>query len=73
MKEEITAEEKQQLRREFVALMRERFLRAGDTDFNYTPVDTDAALDDMRARARDDEDDYFDDEYDDEEEEEEEE
>ena len=72
MKEVIGAEEKAQLRREFEALMRERFLRAGDTDFNYKPIDNDYSLDDMRTRARDDEDDYFDGEdgYDDQREEE---
>ncbi|TDG44313.1 hypothetical protein AWZ03_009286 [Drosophila navojoa] len=51
--------ERELLRNEFMGLMKERFLSGQDTDFDYTAVDDNAQLDDLKQIERDEEDAYF--------------
>ncbi len=61
-RQQASEEEKEQLREEFFALMRERFLRGEDQDFEYRICDRDCTLDaHSRWKERDEEDAYFDD------------
>ncbi|KAF9429929.1 hypothetical protein BGZ94_008968 [Podila epigama] len=61
-------EDQEALRREFVLLMKQRFLDGLDTNFDYSTVDFDEDLDDLEQEAHDEEDRYFDseDEFDEE-------
>jgi len=51
--------ERELLRNEFMGLMKERFLSGQDTDFDYTAVDDNVLLDDLKQIERDEEDAYF--------------
>ncbi|EDW64799.1 coiled-coil domain-containing protein 97 [Drosophila virilis] len=51
--------ERELLRNEFMGLMKERFLSGQDKDFDYTAVDDNAQLDDLKQIERDEEDAYF--------------
>ncbi|KAH8376595.1 hypothetical protein KR093_000184, partial [Drosophila rubida] len=52
--------ERELLRNEFMGLMKERFLSGQDLDFDYSAVDDNAQLDDLKQLERDEEDAYFD-------------
>ncbi|KAL7741128.1 hypothetical protein ACLKA6_018156 [Drosophila palustris] len=52
--------ERELLRNEFMGLMKERFLSGQDKDFDYTTVDDNVLLDDLKQIERDEEDAYFD-------------
>ncbi|XP_034670305.1 coiled-coil domain-containing protein 97 [Drosophila subobscura] len=51
--------ERELLRNEFFSLMKERFLSGEDKDFDYTAVDDDPTLDDLKLIEQDEEDAYF--------------
>ncbi|XP_034474153.1 coiled-coil domain-containing protein 97 [Drosophila innubila] len=51
--------ERERLRNEFMGLMKERFLSGQDKDFDYTAVDDNVLLDDLKQIERDEEDAYF--------------
>lgn len=52
--------ERLRLRREFVEMMKERFLRGDDAEFfNYAVIDQDPDLDDLEAVGREAEEAYF--------------
>ncbi|XP_041449739.1 coiled-coil domain-containing protein 97 [Drosophila obscura] len=51
--------ERELLRNEFLSMMKERFLSGEDHDFDYTAVDDDATLDDLKLIEQDEEDAYF--------------
>ncbi|BFF95524.1 coiled-coil domain-containing protein 97 [Drosophila madeirensis] len=51
--------ERELLRNEFLSLMKERFLSGEDKDFDYTAVDDDPTLDDLKLIEQDEEDAYF--------------
>lgn len=55
------------LRNEFLSMMKERFLSGEDKDFDYTAVDDNAQLDDLKQIEQDEEDAYFEDSDDEEE------
>ncbi|KAH8263015.1 hypothetical protein KR044_003268, partial [Drosophila immigrans] len=59
--------ERELLRNEFMGLMKERFLSGQDKDFDYSAVDDNAQLDDLKQLERDEEDAYFEDSDDEEE------
>eukprot|EP00055_Hartaetosiga_balthica_P003252 m.7119 g.7119 ORF g.7119 m.7119 type:complete len:290 (+) comp2711_c0_seq1:142-1011(+) len=60
-KEEISTEEKEALKQEFLQLMKERFLRGDDTDFfDYSTVDSNPRYDDVAQMTQDAEDEWFD-------------
>ncbi|XP_034101379.1 coiled-coil domain-containing protein 97 [Drosophila albomicans] len=61
--------ERELLRNEFMGLMKERFLSGQDKDFDYSAVDDNVLLDDLKQLERDEEDAYFDGSDDDDEEE----
>ncbi|KAG0346383.1 hypothetical protein BG004_001847 [Podila humilis] len=61
-------EDQEALRREFVLLMKQRFLDGLDTNFDYSTVDFDEELDDLEQEGHDEEDRYFDAEDDEDEE-----
>ncbi|KAH8281468.1 hypothetical protein KR054_000830 [Drosophila jambulina] len=61
--------ERELLRHEFLSMMKERFLQGEDKDFDYTAVDDNAQLDDLKQIEQDEEDAYFEDSDSDEEEE----
>ncbi|KAH8269736.1 hypothetical protein KR018_008659 [Drosophila ironensis] len=52
--------ERELLRKEFLSLMTRRFLSGEDKDFDYTAVDDNAMLDDLKQIEQDEEDAYFD-------------
>ncbi|XP_026844143.1 coiled-coil domain-containing protein 97 [Drosophila persimilis] len=51
--------ERELLRNEFLSMMKERFLSGEDKDFDYTAVDDDSTLDDLKLIEQDEEDAYF--------------
>ncbi|KAF8987799.1 hypothetical protein BGZ52_002662 [Haplosporangium bisporale] len=53
-------EDQEALRREFVLLMKQRFLDGLDSNFDYSSVDFNEDLDDLEQQAHDEEDRYFD-------------
>ncbi|KAH8237923.1 hypothetical protein KR032_008069 [Drosophila birchii] len=53
--------ERELLRHEFLSMMKERFLQGEDKDFDYTAVDDNAQLDDLKQIEQDEEDAYFED------------
>ncbi|EGD72421.1 hypothetical protein PTSG_00440 [Salpingoeca rosetta] len=58
---QLSNEERERLREEFSRMMQERFLRGEDEEFfDYSAVDDNPDLDDLAARARDEQDAYFD-------------
>lgn len=57
---EPTAEEKAQLREEFISQMHQRFLDGKDTDFDYSEVDENPDYDNLDIVSRDAEEKYFD-------------
>ncbi|KAH8324221.1 hypothetical protein KR074_001791 [Drosophila pseudoananassae] len=59
--------ERELLRNEFLSMMKERFLSGEDKDFDYTAVDDNAQLDDLKQIEQDEEDAYFEDSDDEEE------
>ncbi|XP_016989357.1 coiled-coil domain-containing protein 97 isoform X2 [Drosophila rhopaloa] len=59
--------ERELLRHEFLSMMKERFLSGEDKDFDYTAVDDNALLDDLKQIEQDEEDAYFEDSDDEEE------
>ncbi|XP_016967623.1 coiled-coil domain-containing protein 97 [Drosophila biarmipes] len=59
--------ERELLRNEFLSLMKERFLGGEDKDFDYTAVDDNTLLDDLKQIEQDEEDAYFEDSDDEEE------
>ncbi|XP_017016125.2 coiled-coil domain-containing protein 97 [Drosophila takahashii] len=59
--------ERDLLRHEFLSLMKERFLGGEDKDFDYTAVDDNTLLDDLKQIEQDEEDAYFEDSDDEEE------
>ncbi|XP_017132658.1 coiled-coil domain-containing protein 97 [Drosophila elegans] len=59
--------ERELLRNEFLSMMKERFLSGEDKDFDYTAVDDNALLDDLKQIEQDEEDAYFEDSDDDDE------
>ncbi|XP_052854537.1 coiled-coil domain-containing protein 97 [Drosophila gunungcola] len=58
--------ERELLRNEFLSVMKERFLSGEDKDFDYTAVDDNVLLDDLKQIEQDEEDAYFEDSDDDE-------
>jgi hypothetical protein len=59
---DISAEDKEKLRDEFLNLMRQRFLEGVDEDFDYTKVDASDEYDNLDILGQDEEDKYFDEE-----------
>jgi len=59
--------ERELLRNEFLSVMKERFLSGEDKDFDYTAVDDNTLLDDLKQIEQDEEDAYFEDSDDEEE------
>ncbi|XP_017047969.1 coiled-coil domain-containing protein 97 [Drosophila ficusphila] len=59
--------ERELLRNEFFSMMKERFLSGDDKDFDYTAVDDNTQLDDLKQIEQDEEDAYFEDSDDEEE------
>lgn len=60
-RKEIDPEERARLKAEFLKMMQERFLGGLDADFfDYTRVDNDDSLQDLRLRQLDEEEAYFD-------------
>ncbi|KAH8412795.1 hypothetical protein KR009_005754 [Drosophila setifemur] len=59
--------ERELLRNEFLSMMKERFLSGEDKDFDYSAVDDNAQLDDLKQIEQDEEDAYFEDSDDEEE------
>ncbi|XP_020799006.1 coiled-coil domain-containing protein 97 [Drosophila serrata] len=53
--------ERELLRHEFLSMMKERFLQGEDKDFDYTAVDDNSQLDDLKQIEQDEEDAYFED------------
>ncbi|XP_030383883.1 coiled-coil domain-containing protein 97 [Scaptodrosophila lebanonensis] len=51
--------ERELLRHEFMSIMKERFISGDDKDFDYTAVDENALLDDLKQIEQDEEDAYF--------------
>ncbi|ORY36871.1 hypothetical protein BCR33DRAFT_721798 [Rhizoclosmatium globosum] len=59
--QEVSVEERQRLREELVTIMKERFLDGGDAEFfDYSFVDDDEELDDLKVMERDVQERYFD-------------